>query len=97
MFVSISTQCYCVRRNPDWQHDCLFKSLERFVCMSFVIHIHGYNVGLNLEGRRYGGVSSYRSNTTLSNHSNTIPQSGRSGDEVVIHFGSGFTERGLKM
>lgn len=70
---------------------------ERFVCMSFVIHIHACNVGLNLEGRRYGGVSSYRSNTTLSNHSNTIPQSGRSGDEVVIHFGSGFTEQGLKM
>lgn len=70
---------------------------ERFVCMSFVIHIRACSVGLNLEGRRYGGVSSYRSNMALSNHSNTIPQSSRSRDEVVINFGSGFTEQGLKM
>lgn len=49
---------------------------EEFVCTSFVIHIGSCNVGLNSEGRRYGGISSYRSNTALSNHS-------RSGDKVV--------------
>ncbi len=50
---------------------------EEFVCMSFVIHIGSCNVGLNSEGRRYGGVSSYRSNTALSYLS-------RNGDKIVI-------------
>lgn len=77
------------------RHDRCFRSFSRgtFVCMRFVNNIRFRKIGLNCDGRRNGGVSSYRSKAALSKHTLKWKLCWA---ERNLQFSPGFSEQGLK-